>query len=77
MLAGALPLVVTTLQAQSDSRFYCPLTLAPADAAGGGGAADDEKAKAAELAKKLQNNSNIENLANARSLFLINELNWN
>jgi hypothetical protein len=36
---------------------YRPPTLAPAagEAEGGGGTADDEKAKAAELAKKLQN----------------------
>jgi len=40
--------------AQTDSSFYRPLTLAPADAAGaggGGGEANDD----AELAKKLQN----------------------
>ena len=55
ILAGAL--AVTTAPAQSDSRSYRQLTLAPADAAdAGGGAGDDEKAAAAaELAKKLQN----------------------
>ena len=47
-----------TAHAQSDSRYYHPLTLAPADDAptgGGGGAGDDEKTQSAELAKKLQN----------------------
>ena len=44
-------------RAQAGSGFYRPLTLAPADAAssGGGGEVDDAKAKAAELAKELQN----------------------
>ena len=44
-------------RAQTESGFYRPLTLAPADAAssGGGGEGDDAKAKAAELAKQLQN----------------------
>jgi len=51
-------LVATTAVAQSESRFYRPLTLAPADAtssSGGGAGVDDERAKAAELAMKLQN----------------------
>ena len=44
-------------RAQAGSGFNHPLTLAPADAAssGGGGEVDDAKAKAAELAKELQN----------------------
>lgn len=37
------------------SAYSLPLTLKPAEAGSGGGAADDEKAKAAELAKKLSN----------------------
>ena len=54
-LAGAL--AATIAPAQTDSGFYQPLTLAPADASssGGGGAGDDAKAQAAELAKKLSN----------------------
>jgi hypothetical protein len=51
-------LAATAAVAQSDLVFYRPLALAPADAtsSGGGGAGvDDERAKAAELAKKLQN----------------------
>lgn len=60
----ALATVLTstvTLVAQSgvsvDLGFNARLSLAPADAnsSGGGGAGDDEKAKAAELAKKLSN----------------------
>jgi hypothetical protein len=53
--AGAL--VASTLQAQDNLAPGHPFTLAPADAtsAGDGSAADDEKAKEAELAKKLQN----------------------
>ena len=44
--------------AQTDSHLYRPLTFAPADAdasGGAGGGGDDDSAKAAELAKKLQN----------------------
>ena len=57
LIALACALAASTVQAQSESGFYRPLTLAPADAtsSGGGGAGDDAKAKAAELAKKLQN----------------------
>jgi len=56
-LTLACAFAATMARAQTDSPFYQPLTLAPADASssGGGGAGDDEKAKAAELAKKLQN----------------------
>jgi hypothetical protein len=57
-----LPLVcacaATTALAQDNLGNYRPLTLAPADAtssSGGGAGLDDERAKAAELAKKLQN----------------------
>ena len=56
--AATLALALAPARAQNDSRYYQPLTLAPAPAdtaGGGGGGADDEKAKAAELAKKLQN----------------------
>ena len=58
--AATLALALAPASAQNDSRYYQPLTLAPApangDAAGGGGGgADDERARAAELAKKLQN----------------------
>ena len=59
LLAAALvcALGATTADAQSDSGFYRPLTLALADAtsSGGGGAVDDGKNEEAELAKKLQN----------------------
>jgi hypothetical protein len=57
LLALACALAASTSQAQNDLGFDRPLTLAPADAAssGGAGAGDDEKAKAAELAKKLSN----------------------
>jgi hypothetical protein len=50
-------LLASVTRAQSESVFYRPLTLAPADAtaSGGGGAGDDAKAKEAELAKELQN----------------------
>lgn len=56
-LLSTLVLAASTALAQDPSTFYRPLSLAPADASssGGGGAGDDEKAKAAELAKKLQN----------------------
>lgn len=54
-LLGAL--ATTTTHAQNHSDFYPPMNLAPVDAvsSGGGGAEVDEKAKAAELAKKLAN----------------------
>jgi hypothetical protein len=57
LLALACALGATTASAQTDSGFYHPFTLAPADASssGGGGAGDDDKAAAAELAKKLSN----------------------
>jgi hypothetical protein len=57
LLALACALGATTVSAQTDSGFYHPFTLAPADASssGGGGAGDDDKAAAAELAKKLSN----------------------
>jgi len=57
LLAAALvgALSATIAHAQTDSGFYRPLTLAPAEAGTGGGTADDSKAAAAELAKKLQN----------------------
>lgn len=64
----------TTALGQSDTTFYRPLTLAPADAAssgGGGAGVDDERAKAAELAKKLQNP-----VANLISLPLQNNFDW-
>ena len=57
----ALVAVSLSFEAQSanlsDSSFYRPLNLAPADAAssGGGSAGEDEQANTAELAKKLQN----------------------
>ena len=48
---------IITTHAQSDSSFYRPLTLAPADAnsSGGGGAVDDEKVREAELVKETLN----------------------
>jgi hypothetical protein len=54
-LAGSL--LPWLAHAQSDPGFYRPLTLAPAEAlsSGAGGAGEDAKAKAAELAKQLQN----------------------
>jgi hypothetical protein len=61
LLAGTATLVcalgATTSHAQTDSGYYRPLTLAPADAAssGGGGAGAEEQDQKAELAKKLQN----------------------
>ena len=57
LLVAACALLASVTRAQSESDFYRPLTLAPADAAasGGGGAGDDAKANAAELAKTLAN----------------------
>jgi hypothetical protein len=56
LIALTCALVAFTVPAHSESRFYRPLTLAPADATSSGGSArDDGKAKAAELAKELQN----------------------
>jgi len=54
-LVGALAFT-TSAMAQTDSRYYRSLTLAPADdvPAGGGGAPVDE-AKATDLAQQLQN----------------------
>ena len=51
-LAGAL---ATTLHAQTESGFYRPLTLAPAEPEAGGGGGAGGANDAAELAKKLQN----------------------
>jgi hypothetical protein len=50
-------LVATIACAQTQSGFYRPFTLAPADAAssGSGGAEADAENQQAELAKKLQN----------------------
>ena len=50
-------LAISTASAQNDSGFYRPFTLEPADsvASGGGAGEDEERAKAAELAKKLSN----------------------
>jgi hypothetical protein len=56
--AGVLfALLASFVQAKSESIANRSPSLAPAEAAssGGGGAADDDKAKAAELAKELQN----------------------
>ena len=59
LLAAALAcaLGATAAHAQTQSGFYRPLTLAPADAtsSGGGGAEADAADQQAELAKKLQN----------------------
>ena len=59
LLAAALActLGATAACAQTQSGFYRPLTLAPADAtsSGGGGAEVDAQDARAELAKKLQN----------------------
>jgi len=57
LLALSCAVAASTASAQTDSGFYHPFTLAPADASssGGGGAGDDDKAAAAELAKKLSN----------------------
>jgi hypothetical protein len=55
-LAFTCALASSTTQAQNNSGFYRPLTLAPADAASSsGGAGDDQESQEAELAKKLQN----------------------
>jgi hypothetical protein len=72
--ASVAALVATTAVAQSESGFYRPLTLAPADAAssgGGGAGADDEKAKAAALAKATLNP-----IASLISLPLQNNFDW-
>jgi hypothetical protein len=64
----------TTALAQDNSGSHRPLTLAPVDAtsSGGGGArVDDERAKAAELAKKLSNP-----IASLISLPLQNNFDW-
>jgi hypothetical protein len=73
-----LPLIcacaATTALAQDYLGNYRPLTLAPADASssgGGGAGVDDERAKAAELAKKLQNP-----VANLISVPLQNNFDW-
>jgi hypothetical protein len=57
ILTFACALAATTALAQTDSGFYRPLTLAPADAtsSGGGAGVDDEKVKQAELVKKSLN----------------------
>jgi hypothetical protein len=53
-IVGAL--MVLTVQAQDHLSFDHSPTLAPADeTSAGGGTADEERAKEAELAKKLQN----------------------
>lgn len=64
----------TTAWSQSDLTSRPTLTLAPADAtssSGGGAGADDERAKAAELAKKLSNP-----IANLISVPLQNNFDW-
>ncbi len=57
LIALACVLAAGPVRAQDESSLHRPLTLAPAEAtsSGGGGAAEDAKAKAAELAKQLQN----------------------
>ena len=57
LLVATCALLVSVTQAQSESVFDRPLTLAPEDAAAfaGGGAGDDAKANAADLAKTLAN----------------------
>jgi hypothetical protein len=58
LLAAALvcALGATTLHAQTESGFYRPFTLAPADAtSSGGGAGEEAENEQAELAKKLNN----------------------
>jgi hypothetical protein len=57
LLALVCALAASVLRAQDESSYYRPLSLAPEDvaSAGGGGAGEDEKAKAADLAMKLQN----------------------
>jgi hypothetical protein len=53
LLAFACALAATTELAQTDSGFYRPLTLAPADArSSGGGGAGDETARETELARQ-------------------------
>jgi hypothetical protein len=57
-LAAALlgAVLLTTAHAQTDSAFYRPLTLAPADASSSGsGGAGDEPAREGELAKQSLN----------------------
>ena len=57
-LAAALlgAVLLTNAHGQTDSAFYRPLTLAPADAnSSGGGGAGDETAREAELAKESLN----------------------
>ncbi len=57
LLVATCALLASVTRAQSESGFYRPLTLAPADApaSSGGGAGEDAAAKAAEMAKKLAN----------------------
>ena len=57
LVTAACALLAAIAQAQDESGFYRPLTLAPADApaSGGGGTDDNVKANAAEMAKKLAN----------------------
>ncbi len=56
LLAFTCALAASTGTAQNQPGFPTSFTLAPADASSSsGGTADDEKAKAAELAKKLSN----------------------
>ena len=56
LLTFACALAATTAHAQTDSGFYRPLTLAPADArSSGGGGAGDETAREAKLAKQSLN----------------------
>ena len=57
LVAAACALLAAMAQAQAESGFYRPLTLAPADAAasGGSGTGEAAKANAADLAKKLAN----------------------
>jgi len=72
-LAFAGALAAANAAAQSHPGFDRPLTLAPADvtSSGGGAGADDEKARAAELAKKLSNP-----IASLISLPLQNNFDW-
>jgi len=56
LLTFACALAATTALAQTDSGFYRPLTLAPADASSsGGGGAGVETPREAELAKQSLN----------------------
>ena len=56
ILSFACALAATTALAQTDSGFYRPLTLAPADASSsGGGGEGDETPREAELAKQSLN----------------------